>query len=223
MLRMLLFIALALPLAATAGTVYKYFDANGNVVFTDQPVPGAEKIVVPETQTYSPEPTARPRQILPAMPATPGGDASQLNPYSQFKIRSPAPDETFRNVDDVLVSLSILPRLRQGHKVQLLLDGKPVGAAKPSPQFALPGIARGSHSVVAQILDAQGRVVAKTGSVSFHVHKTSALTKPAPANPGGNRGGGTSATGPAINLPSLPSARRMPMAAQGPRAARAGG
>ncbi len=209
MLRIFALLLLCLPLTVGAKTVYKYYDADGNVVFTDTPVPGAEKIVLPDPQTYS-SPAPRRVNSLPEMPDTPAGD---LSPYSQFKIRSPSPDQTFRNVEDVLVTLSIMPRLRAGHKVEVLLDGKAIGAPKPSPQFALQNVARGTHTVEARILDANGKQVATTGSVTFHMHRASALT------------GGMASTNPAGQTPAMPGinlpvVRRAPMAKMAPQAER---
>lgn len=193
MLRMLLVLVLLLPLGAVAKTIYKYYDADGNVVFTDQPTPGAEKMVIPEAQTYS-----APRQTYtPSLPPMPARNDGSLAPYSQFKIKAPAPDETFRNVEDVLVSLSIMPRLRQGDKVQLVLDGQSVGKPKPSPQFALPGVARGSHTLQAHIIGPQGETVMSSETVSFHMHRSSVLTKPVGPTPKP-----IPKPGPKINLPT---------------------
>ncbi|MBI2379682.1 MAG: DUF4124 domain-containing protein [Gammaproteobacteria bacterium] len=215
--RFLLLFALLLPLTAPAKTVYKYYDADGNVVFTDQPVPGAEKFTISEPQVVgSPERAARPMPVLPAMPDADAG-AVDLVPYSQFKIRAPTPDQVFRDVKDVLVSLSIMPRLQKGHKVQVYLDGKPVGSPKPSPQFALPGVERGSHTVEARILNEQGRMVVSSGAVSFHMHKTSALNRPAQSDNAPPPRGGMAQL-PDIRLPVLPSAQRMPQAPRGARA-----
>lgn len=175
MFRTLLLLVLLLPIAAGAKTIYKYYDADGNVVFTDQPMPGAEKVNLPEPQVVSNPNRTTYAPSLPLMPAAP---ASDVAPYSQFKIKAPAKDETFRNQEDVLVSLSIMPRLRSGDKVQLTLDGAPVGKPKPSPQFALPNVERGSHTLQAHIIDANGKTVMSSDTITFHMHKTSVLSGP---------------------------------------------
>jgi hypothetical protein len=56
--------------------------------------------------------------------------------------------------------------------MELLLDGAPLAIQSPiGTQLSLTGIAYGSHTAQARILDPQGKPVAATGPVSFHLLK----------------------------------------------------
>lgn len=221
MFRSLLLALLLLPATVGAKTIYKYYDADGNVVFTDEPVKGAEEVRLPEPQivgggspagagTAPYDMSARPKPPA-SLPAMTGDLPNTLSPYSQFKIKSPTPDETFRNADDLFVTLSIMPRLRKGHKVLILLDGRPYGSPKPSPQFAIPDVERGTHIVEARVLDANGDMVTSSGAVTFHMQRNTTPTPAAAA-------AAAAATGAnKVSLPTLPSATQMPKAQEMPK------
>ena len=55
--RLLLVLGLLVSLAATATEIYRWIDADGNVVFSDTPIEGAEKIEIAPLPTL---PAARP-------------------------------------------------------------------------------------------------------------------------------------------------------------------
>src|SRR5277367_4681564 len=76
--------------AGQAATVYKWTDSDGVVHYSDQPVPGAEKVY---TGTGASSSAAKPGtgQVAPVSTAT----AAHGLGYNQFFVASPAPDQTF--------------------------------------------------------------------------------------------------------------------------------
>src|ERR1700716_4309572 len=85
--------------AGQAAVVYKWTDSDGVTHYSDQPVPGAEKIFT----AGSPTPAG---SVPSARTASPAGSAPQRNVapglnHNQIAITSPLPDQTFFG-DDVI-------------------------------------------------------------------------------------------------------------------------
>jgi hypothetical protein len=203
--------ALVLPLTAAAA-VYKSIDANGVVIYSDTPRAGAEPVEMVPLSTYQPAPV--PASMPP--PATP---AAAGPAYSELRITSPGAEETIvpGQAGEVPVSVALAPPLQAeaGHRVQVLLDGAAVGAPMAELTVTLPNVDRGRHSVSAQVVDAQGRVVASSAGVTFFVQRSSAMFEPPPPPDGDGDGddtGGTPEGWPrqAPRAPMMPRAPRMP-------------
>jgi hypothetical protein len=168
--------AASLPLAtATAAEtkLYKWVDANGVTHYSDTPVDGAKKIDVPAAQSYSaPPPVSRPSVPAPPANATP---AEPVNGgYARVAILRPDPDETFANVRNIDLGGEVLPELKPSHEPWIVLDGKPIANATSVVWQA----ERGSHTVVLRIEDRDGKVVATSEPVTFHVQLRSVQTPP---------------------------------------------
>lgn len=166
-------VLLALPVLTAQAAVYRYVDKSGNVVFTDSPPEGAEKV-----QT-------RPVMTIPAPPkgAVQGGQAGGA-PTKKLAVKeyvitlqNPAPEAVFRRGEgEVPVAISVSPSLVDGHRLEMLLDGKEwSGSSIPLDDT----IDRGAHTLTAQVLDAKGNVLSAT-SVTFHVQQPSVLAPAAP-------------------------------------------
>lgn len=173
LIALLLGIAMAVP--AAAADVYKSTNAEGNVVFSDQPSPGAETIRIQETQTV-PADRAGTFEYTPPAP--------EAFAYGKVAIEQPSNDEALRPEDkSVVVSVSLEPELRGGDSLVLMLDGREFAAGR-SKSFALAELDRGTHTVEAVVRENGGRVVARSAPVSFHVLRTAIPPKPAkPAPP----------------------------------------
>lgn len=167
-----LLLACALPASAE---IYRSTDAQGNPVFSDRPLPGASRVELPaDNRMDSPQTTA--------VPAPGSAEPEGVPAYQQLRISQPAPDANLRSNDGSLsVSLSSQPALQPGHRYRLLLDGQAQGSST-SPQFRLHNLDRGSHSLAAEIVDADGRVLARSPSQSVHLQRHSVQhTRPTPS------------------------------------------
>ncbi|MBK5971055.1 MULTISPECIES: DUF4124 domain-containing protein [Thiorhodovibrio] len=149
---------------------YKGVDAEGRVIYSDQPLPDAEAIPLPR------------RSSGENAGQETGEDAGQqgamLGPYEQFAVVAPSAGETLESAEGkVQVSLMLSPPLETEHKLAVQVDGTPVDGLNGRTQFQLQGLPPGSHQVQAQILDPTGAVLAQTALLSFNL-----LTTPTPAD-----------------------------------------
>ena len=155
--------------SAQAADIYRSKDSAGNVVFSDIAHPGAEKVILGK-------PTILPSQPVPKSPAASNTKKQPALKYESLTITSPADAETIRqNVANVNVAISARPGLQAGygHNLQLLFDGEQVGDPGRKLSFTLAAVDRGSHTLQAVILEANGTVVMRSAITTFFVHKQS--------------------------------------------------
>lgn len=175
--------------AAAAGvtTYYRWVDANGVTHYSDRPRPGAERIDLSPAQTYQ----ASPRNMsagTSAQPAATGaatrGDQTARS-YARCEIGTPLDDVALVNVNSVSASVRLEPQLRAGDRVTMVLDGKAVQEPGSSTSFTLEPIHRGTHSLLARVEDAEGRLLCETPTIRFHVRQPSLLqpNRRAPTQP----------------------------------------
>ena len=170
-----LLLAAALPAAAQ---IYKYTDANGNTVFTNQPPDGAasEKVELPPTNAVQAQP--------PTQPVDTGGSAEQATAYQVVELTNLPDAEALRaNNGTFSVGVHLEPRLQPGHSLRLRLDGQPYGQPANVPRLQLVNIDRGEHSLAVDVL-AGTTVVQSSAPVTFTVQRVNtsspALRPPAP-------------------------------------------
>lgn len=156
------------PVSLPAVEVWKGVDAEGNVIYSDRPVPGGQLMNAPDVQTISPPPT--PAQPAAAAQPAPGQDTG----YSLIEILTPDQEATIRdNQGNVAVVVGLSPNLRsgRGERLQLLLDGAPASQPGTSTRFELQNVDRGTHQVQAVVVDARGRTLASSEPVTFFLHR----------------------------------------------------
>lgn len=109
---------------------------------------------------------------LPAWPAFGNGAAA----YNHALIVSPADDSAVRgNAGRLTVRARVDPPLQRGHRLRLLFDGVPQGAAGRASSFELENIDRGTHSLQLQVVDDAGRVLFTGTASEFHLLRHSRL------------------------------------------------
>jgi hypothetical protein len=149
------------------GEIYRSVDQNGNVTFSDQPSSGAEKVQLPPIPTYEPPP-------LPVIAPEP--QKKQQVYYEDFTIAQPANDATLRDNQGIVeVHASLLPRLRTdlGHKVLFYIDDSPRSQPLDSSSIRFTNVDRGTHTLHASVVDAQGMELISTPTVTFYLHRQS--------------------------------------------------
>ncbi|WP_068824778.1 DUF4124 domain-containing protein [Pseudomonas sp. BMS12] len=168
---------LALPAMAQ---IYKYTDANGNTVFTNQPPEGqnTEAVNLPPTNTVeaqqpvTPEPSTQPQDSGP--------------PYQVLALSDIPTDEALRaNNGTFSVGVQIEPRLMPGHTLRLLLDGQPYGQPSNVPRLQVINADRGEHSLAVEVLGG-GQQIQQSAPVTFTVQRVNTSSpalrpKPKPA------------------------------------------
>jgi hypothetical protein len=161
--------------AGNAAVVYKWTDADGVVHFSDQPVPGAEKLDVGVGSTRTgnmfgeklPPPKAATEKPNPTKPAD----------YIQFGLSSPLPDQSFFNDDIVTAHLDLDPALLANHSITWYLDGSALTDQSPEAvTIILKGLPRGTYTVSATVFDAQSQESRNSQIVTFYMREPSALS-----------------------------------------------
>ena len=172
-MRTLLLCLLFVTQAASA-QVYTYIDAEGNRVFTDKPRnSNAERVMLAPSnsaQMSQPQPTVR--------MAPPPAVSKPTVHYQLLRILVPEPDASIHNGSgDMIVTLNSEPGLLPGHSYRLLLNGEPQGETSRSPVFSLQHVDRGTHQLVAEIIDSAGLIVERTPAQPFHMHRMTLAQK----------------------------------------------
>jgi hypothetical protein len=173
-------IGLLIACSASAA-VYKSVDAEGNVVYTDDPKGHGEPVKLPPLSTVPP-----PKYVISPAEATLPGSDSQAPAYEQLSIVMPTPDETLRdNTGGVTVKLALHPALDKaaGHRLQYFLDGQPQGEPGTADKAVFPNVPRGTHTVEVAVVDAAGNELQRSSSVRFYLHRQSVNFPRGPAAP----------------------------------------
>lgn len=170
----LLLICIMIPSLLQA-QVYRSVDKDGNVTYSDKPSKGSVEVEVKELETVKPLETAP--------PIADKKDNKPAAVYSGIEITSPQDDVSIReNTGNVSVTVSLNPNLKNGHKLVLYLDGEEY-ASGTTTNFQLQNIDRGSHQLRAAVQNAEGRLLISSKSITFHLHRFSALFQPPKAQP----------------------------------------
>ena len=157
--------------SAQGAVVYKWTDAGGVVHFSDQPVPGAERIVTSGMPTRGV--SVGPSNPPPNPPRRQGATGPGV---TTLAIESPAKEQVFFNDDVVPVRLHVEPELQASQSVVWTLNGKTLSDQPPSAvSFALQGLPRGTYVVSATVNDATTGSSQSTDGVTFYMHQPSEL------------------------------------------------
>ena len=163
------YLLLSCAVLSAHADVYRRVDGNGNVTFSDQPHPQAEKIEIEILPSYTP--VAIPEDVAPV------GEEQQEDkevPNYKIEIVSPIDDETIRaNVGTVVINVSVTPTLDQDRSDQVVvkLDGQELGEPSSSSSFTLTNIERGTHTVQVSIIDKSKKVLKSSKTVTFHLQR----------------------------------------------------
>lgn len=188
------------PAAATGQTqppagilVYKSVNKDGQAVFTDKPPADRPSDAV----------TVKPSNTI-SLPSGTGNDTGEENStadqvYTSLTVTSPRNEEYFgQEVESITVSATALPGIQEGHTAQLYCDGNPIGDS--SLFYTIDQPERGTHTVVAKVFNARGKLMIESKPVQFYVRRISLLNQPKP-EPTNNNGGGNGPSGGATPPP----------------------
>jgi hypothetical protein len=169
-------VLLILLSASVQADVYKSVNEDGEIIFSDQPTPNAERIKLPELPTYKALP-------VPGFSSSPNTAAPVASPYNSVKIITPENDATIRdNQGIVRVEVALEPPLmiKQGHKIQFYLNGEPHGTPIGTTSISFSNLDRGSYTLSTSVVDASGTVLMTSEPVVFHLHRESTLNPNSP-------------------------------------------
>ena len=189
-----LFLLLALVFSVSvAAEVYKWIDEEGRVHYGDRPggssnvtrLPGFEaSSSPPPVEAPSPKepvPAVKPAETTPGVYSFPElfGDRSAPGPANySISITTPLQDATVRDNQGIIpVAFTTTPMPDEDFSYQMYLDGEPWFQPFFSQQVYLSNVERGSHSIQVRLMDSEGSVVGESNSVTFHLHRASALNR----------------------------------------------
>lgn len=169
----LLLCCLTLPVLAATTTIHRWVDAHGVVHFSDQPTgaPGADTITVNtpgKVQSVAPEPS--PVTTPTADPVSQIATLHTVRPANDAQIRE--------NTGQVAVEAAFSPLPTDGFYLKVLLDGAVVQQVADTLQTELVNVDRGTHQLELQLLDKSGKLLASSGTSTFHLMRISVLTRP---------------------------------------------
>lgn len=150
--------------------IYKSIDTDGTTVYTDRPSAEAQPIELP------PLPLAPAVAFSSPPERAKSSIASTTAAYRDVSIVTPVHDAALRdNAGTLAVELSVTPKLEPTHTITILLDGKPFHERARRRALTLAKVDRGTHALQAMIVDASGRELARSASVTFHLQRVSVL------------------------------------------------
>lgn len=155
-----------------ATEVYITRDAQGNIVFSDQPQSGAETHKLKELPTvpaFKPPVSKPPEAQAPQANAVSYTSLGILTPSDQYQLPSGLGGE-------LQVSGILTPKLEEGHVIELLDNGKVVDEGKQT-LFTLRHLDRGEHKLQLRVVDQQQKTVISSNKVTIYVQRYSRLNR----------------------------------------------
>ncbi len=152
-------------------TVYKKYNNNGVVEFSDLPSKNAKPVYVPPMNTYKHE----------SFPVAVKEKAKQkiVTGYRKLSITSPTNDSIVRgNGGQVTTTVKVEPALKPGDSIKVVLnDDKKLTLVGTRQSFTFINISRGTHKLQAFIVSKAGKVLIQSNAVTFHLQRVSVHTK----------------------------------------------
>jgi hypothetical protein len=156
-----------------AAPAWRWVDANGQVHYSDTPVPGATQIELSGAQTFGKsqsQPSAADKSPGQASARTTG----PVQSYRAFNIVSPKQQETLWNVGTVVnVQVELDPPLQPSHLLDVYVDGERRNLNSASTDLSVEDIYRGVHTIQAVVVDRSGAEVIRSLATTFMVQQSS--------------------------------------------------
>lgn len=159
-----LFIVLLFISITSLAQIYMKTDKNGNVTYSDMPMPDAQTINI---EVSPPENGAKPT----LQPLEKTAAITSKKPYTTFRIVSPQNNESIQNQPSLKVEIKLEPALQQGDKIQIYVDGKKTGLLSDTTSIDAGLIDRGTHELYAELVDAQERNFMQSNVITINFHR----------------------------------------------------
>ncbi|HUO66889.1 MAG TPA: DUF4124 domain-containing protein [Gammaproteobacteria bacterium] len=168
--------------AAHSAPAWRWVDANGQVHYSDTPVPGATQVELSGAQTFG---TAqRPSQTGRTVGQAQTKATGPVQSYRSFNIVSPTQQETLWNVGTVVnVQVQLDPPLQPSHLLDIYVDGQRRNLNTTDTQLTLEDMYRGVHTIQAVVLDGTGAEVIRSLATTFMIQQSSIQNPNNPNSP----------------------------------------
>ena len=172
-------VSVCIGISSHAST-YKSTDDHGNVSYSDTPSGNVEETKLPSSPTINLFPA--PKQRSTAFEKTAPTDKATNHAYTTLEIMQPQDNSSLRNnAGNLPITLQIEPALLDGDTVSIKIDGVEVIKARKST-LSLNNINRGSHSLEASIINSHGKILKRSKTLTFHLHRQSVLINSSATN-----------------------------------------
>ncbi len=150
--------------SAHAAGIYRHVDANGKVVFTDQPPEHAEEVDLPKINTVPAEKANR------SAADTQQSKKEVFTGYQSLTLGGVEAGATlYQPEGPVSIYARMEPPLQPGHRLSMRHNETSVETANGS--YTIPHIDRGSHRFQAEIHDGAGKLLIASTVLEFHVQR----------------------------------------------------
>ncbi|MFK7795160.1 MAG: DUF4124 domain-containing protein [Gammaproteobacteria bacterium] len=175
-MKSILFLVISLFAISAHAELFKWKDADGNIIFSDQPPSELDKIEGEVKQ-----------KVLPRINTVPGLEVNKSTAisssqpedkkavYESLAIVSPLHDSEVReNSGKVSINVQIEPKIfvDLGHQLVIYMDDVEVSKGE-NTSILLDNVDRGTHEIKASIINNQGFVLRETRVTTFTLHRFS--------------------------------------------------
>jgi hypothetical protein len=165
---------------SSSRVIYQWTDANGVTHFSDQPQPGARKIVL-----NGAPPSSAAAATVPSTPST-RAQAAPTTQYSLLEIWSPANETSFFEPDtEITVRLRSEPALDAADRLVTYVDGRQLPDINAT-EHRLTNMPRGAHTITSVIYGRDGAEKIRSAPVVFFMKQPTVPQQratPLPARP----------------------------------------
>ena len=178
-MRIILTTLLLIASVLVQAELFKWVDEEGNIIYSDQPPVGADKSEHQVDEEKLPPIISTPALEQPSRTSSSSSSAA-TNPVERYKsltIVSPEHDTSVRqNAGNVSIKVAIEPYLfnERGDLLVIYMDGLEVARGRES-SVQLIEVDRGTHTIRAEIIGANGKILKKASPVTFTLHRHSVL------------------------------------------------
>ncbi len=149
--------------STTAEEIYRAVDEEGVPSFSDQRLPGSERVEVREPATFS-DPIVK-KKLRKVRMDSPSDERSIK--YT-LAITEPASGAAIRdNAGNLTMTASIEPSLSAGHSAELTMNGLMIRRLSNSGPISLSNVDRGTHQFSLRVVNASGDIVSEGPSTSI--------------------------------------------------------
>lgn len=170
---------------ASADSIYKWVDAQGNVNYGDEPgQSSAQKMKqLPGLSTYAPPPIKVEELESVKKPAKTTAPEEPSVKYRSISIVKPEDGETVRsNPGIVEIFIALAPPLGKTDHIRVALDGNPLPGRYKKSVVQIQGVNRGEHQLSVAVHNSRGRKLMGSASHTFYLHKATVINQKSPKN-----------------------------------------
>ncbi len=153
---------------ADGKTVYKKYNSDGVIEFSDRPDKKSKAIHVPQMNTYKQKafPKATAKEPAKQKPAT---------SYNRLSIISPSNDALIREASGkITVNVKVQPNLNPADMIKIVLNGdEKTTITGKSSTLSFANLNPGSHKLQAFIVNKEGTVLIQSGTTRFFLKRSS--------------------------------------------------